>query len=204
MQLKRQLFVIAIVHDQADLGSLATLARCCASPQAWHDRQSAIEAWWDIAEHWSRDFIDGATQEKTISQVVVFQDGLAADVPAEKVVCELARSESRNYQVLEQFLKAGAQVVGTESAELLVRELEFSRLFAGASPASLHLESQGRALLERRDHFIAQKVASTLREGQQGILFVGSAHHVESFLPTDIEVVRPVRAMPLRALRSAS
>jgi hypothetical protein len=39
-------------------------------------------------------------------------------------------------------------------------------------------------LLERRDQFIAERIADTLKDGEIGILFMGVLHHVEDRLAT--------------------
>lgn len=109
----------------------------------------------------------------------LYQDSLPICGREEALVGELAAKGSRNHQLLLRLVRGGASLVGTESAALLNEEYRLmgSRDSKAAS-----------ALLERRDRFIAERIAATLGEEEVGLLFIGALHRVARFLPARIEV----------------
>jgi hypothetical protein len=50
----------------------------------------------------------------------------------------------------------------------------------------------GAVLLQRRDHFIADRINTTLGEGETGILFLGMLHSLQPLLDSDIQVIYPL------------
>ena len=46
-------------------------------------------------------------------------------------------------------------------------------------------------LLEKRDHFVADRINRTLGAGECGILFMGMLHEAAKYLDSDIDVVYP-------------
>jgi len=46
--------------------------------------------------------------------------------------------------------------------------------------------------MDRRDEYIAQRIASTLEEREIGLLFIGALHRVVERLPKDIQVHEPI------------
>ena len=53
-----------------------------------------------------------------------------------------------------------------------------------------------QALLKERDQAIAQRINTTLRPGETGLLFLGMLHSVESWLAQDIQVTHPLYPPP--------
>jgi len=53
----------------------------------------------------------------------------------------------------------------------------------------LQFQLRKRGLLNRRDQFMARRIAQTLPDGGTGLLFVGAFHRVRPKLPKDIRVM---------------
>jgi hypothetical protein len=91
--------------------------------------------------------------------------------------------------------------MGTESPDLLLEEYHAARdEFAVGGTARMGIRQQRvrDTLLERRDHYIADRINSTLAAGETGVLFIGMLHAVTNHLNPDIKVIYPLRRPPLR------
>jgi sulfur transfer complex TusBCD TusB component (DsrH family) len=150
----------------------------------------------DIGRLWRqiRTRIEGMHLE--YAKVRLYQDGLPNCGREAEIVADLARAGSRNHLLLADLMARGATIMGTESPELLLEEYNLARetLAAsgrgdphGASPRQVDL---GKAILQRRDRYIAQRVAETLQTGETGLIFLGMLHTLAGLLPPDIEVIR--------------
>jgi pheromone shutdown protein TraB len=105
------------------------------------------------------------------------------------LVEEMAAQGSPNHRLLVNLMKGGATLVGTESPDLLVEEYQVLQ-----SPEE-RTEAKAAALLEARDRFIAGRIAETLGDGEDGILFIGALHDVAKFLPRRVRVeYLPIRS----------
>jgi len=184
----RRLFIIPIVHAEADLGGLADALRETSGDRAWQDKRAAVDAAWERIAEWAAGF-DAAGAR-------IYQDGLPADDAAPRIVADLASRGSRNHQIVAGLMARGASLVGTEDPALLLREYEIAKAAADAIAAGREpdLGDAGRpeALLARRDRFIADRILATLPPGQRGVLFIGLLHEVERVLNKDIEAVYPL------------
>jgi hypothetical protein len=127
------------------------------------------------------------------------------------IVKELAAAGSRNHRLALELVRRGATVMGTESGELLVEEYgRVRRLLGSCETRARHedFKTSGAALIQKRDRFIAQRIAATLVRGEIGILFLGMLHAVAGLLPADIWLfgLKPFannRTVILQALRLA-
>lgn len=185
----RRLCYLPIVHTEQDLGGLGTAvkARTAAQlgPVAWERKQRLAAAYWTQLADW-------ATQLPTqLADHRLYQDGLPICGKEAAIVAELAQKGSRNHALLALLMERGALLMGTESPELLLEEyrLAHSSLLEGAPAASTQLA----VLLQRRDEFIARRIADTLQPGETGVLFIGALHQVAALLPADIRVRYPLR-----------
>jgi hypothetical protein len=93
--------------------------------------------------------------------------------------------------------------MGTESPALLLREyrrvqelVQLARAGAGGVDA---LEREGEALLGERDAFMAQRILTTLEQGEIGILFCGLLHRIDELIGDALEVRYVVHNLPLSA-----
>jgi hypothetical protein len=179
----RTLVVVPIIHSREDMGSLA--------PES---RRGVAEAGRRGAAFWSttRERIESLDQEW--NGVKVYQDGLPDALPG-LVGRIVARAPGQNYELLRWLAERGATVLGTEDPKLLTEEHTLLKAISDASGpdrarARATYASRAPALLDERDSYIARRIDSTLGEGQTGLLFVGTAHRVETKLPRDVVVRR--------------
>jgi hypothetical protein len=194
----RPLIWIPIVHSPEDLGGLR---------ESVHDtyvlRRGQAE--WDayvknVDKLWKaiRLMVDGLSLDWP--RVRLYQDGLPVCDHEEPIVRELAQKGSDNHRLLVDLIDRGAQLTGTESPELLIEEYDFNRRILSAEetsrPATTRspgIQRQARQLLDKRDKFIAARIAETLQSHQQGLIFLGMLHSLEGRLPRDIKltITRP-------------
>jgi len=191
----RILFYFPIIHTQADMGELresvvrATLEKV---GRAGLSRKTvAIDKIWTEIER----VIDSLAL--SFDRVRLYQDGLPVCGREAEIVTELAQAGSRNHQLLLRLMARGATIMGTESGDLLVQEYQLAKQsLAARPPRAAGVAAQRRALnealLQRRDHFIAQRLNDTLKPGETGILFLGMFHSVERYLHQDLKVIYPL------------
>ncbi len=184
----RTLLKIPIIHTAQDMGSLRD-----QTEQAYLDR-FGHEKW--LAHLKSIDEIwDGISQsiislELPCTAVRLYQDGLPVCAKEAEIVRDVARQGSKNHRLLLDLMAQGARLMGTEDANLLLREYQLHQprpAQPGANDEQL-LRAQGRELLLLRDRFMAQRINETLLTNEIGLLFLGLAHDIEPLLNPDILV----------------
>jgi hypothetical protein len=195
----RKLICFPIVHNLADMGALSESVKKASLSKigraGWKRKLDLIDKFWTE--------IEKAIEELPIcvDRVRIYQDGLPVSGKETAIVEELAKSGSRNHALLRRLIEQGAQIMGTESLELLLEEYEAAKSGLGSRESKTRKErekSAGVSLLERRDKFIAQRINETLRPGEVGMIFLGMLHCLEPWLEKDIQVVYPLH----RAARS--
>jgi len=149
--------------------------------QMWQEIEKALDA-----------------QELSYPRVKVYQDGLPICGQELNIVQDLAKLGSPNHRLVLKLVERGARLVGTESAELLVREYEIikQRLDTGSDPGAGSPAERPEEVLETiltsRDEFIAKRINDTLEPGEVGIVFLGMLHNLSPWLAADIETVYPL------------
>ena len=185
----RRLIHIPIIHASADLGSLSELvqahyARVCGRT-SWSQREDVVKALW-IEIQTSLDALRLEARKTRI-----YQDGLPICGFEERIVRELAKAGSSNHQLILRWLDQGAVLMGTEDSQLLMEEYEMhkQRLAhkTGTDSTPEELEKQMDRVLKARDSFIAERIATTLQDGETGLLFLGALHRLDP-LDSDIRV----------------
>ena len=201
---RRTLIHIPVIHTEADMGSLSPaikerMAQRSGARQ-WERNADRIAELWTAIENmiagWSLPY----------EKVRIYQDGLpvCGQELAIVIVRDLAKTGSRNHQLLLHLREKGATIMGTESAELLVREYQFIQSTLHAAPCAdkPHLQPDqvtlGRELLEQRDQAIADRINRTLGPGDVGLIFLGMLHSPDKWLAKDIRVIRTIYPKPLR------
>jgi hypothetical protein len=192
----RTLYYIPIIHTQSDMGTLSesikriTLQKL--GERTWRRKNNLIEKFWSGIE----DTLDALSL--SYAQTRVYQDGLPVCAKELSIVAEIAKKGSPNHRLLVRLLEKGATIMGTESAELLIEEYQLIKriLESGEVKKALEIEARQKAasnlLLEKRDAFIAARIAATLQAGETGILFLGMLHNLAGGLPEDIHVLYPI------------
>ena len=205
---ERTLIYIPIVHTESDMGNLGQSVRQAAIRKlgltGWKRKVNLIDKIWTTIEKTVDDL------NLPYEKVLLYQDGLPVCGREIEIVTELAGSGSRNHQLLLRLMERGARAIGTESPELLMEEYEFARqsVASGKGPepmgikvrSPIGVEDRRKALsdslLKRRDRFIADRINSTLSDGETGIIFLGMLHCVEDLFDKDIRVLYPVNLPP--------
>jgi hypothetical protein len=140
-------------------------------------------------------------------QVRIYQDGLPVCGHELDIVRDLASRGSKNHQLVVLLVEKGATLEGTEDAALLLEEYNYIKAISQPNFLTKKFDQKktteteeeikrsleeyrekSRALLQKRDDFIAARIDSTLKDGEIGILFIGVMHEVEKKLPDDIQV----------------
>jgi hypothetical protein len=186
----RRLIHIPIIHTSADLGSLskfvqAHYAKVCGKAN-WNQREDAVQALWtDIQANLDVLRLDARKTR-------IYQDGLPICGFEEKIVRELAKAGSSNHQLILRLLDQGAVLMGTEDSQLLMEEYEMQKQHLTQSADKRSMSEELRKDMDRvlnaRDSFIAERIATTLQEGEVGLLFLGALHRLDALRSTDIHV----------------
>ncbi len=184
----RLLIHIPIIHTQADMGALdkdfrrAFVARF--GERQWEDNQRLVARFWTVVEE------SLARLSVRWKGARIYQDGLPVCGREMEIVTELAQAGSRNHQLLLRLSRQGAIIMGTESAELLVEEYQLVKQIL-SHPANDDPEAKdlARDLLERRDRYIAERIRTTLAEGETGVVFLGLLHRLEGKIREETELI---------------
>jgi hypothetical protein len=182
---RRRLIWIPIIHTPEDLGKLRGSVRDHhigrQGAKGWNAHVRAVgEFWREVRRRVER-------LDVPPSKLRLYQDALPVCGFEERIVRELAQTGGANHRLLAALMDRGASLTGTESPQLLVEEYELNRKALDNQPVD-DLETRSQALLEARDHFIAERIARTLQPGETGLIFLGMAHSLENRLPEEIAV----------------
>jgi len=187
----RRLIYIPIIHTDADMGSLASeleqsTAAVCGE-ERWERHKATASHFWQMVS----DYL-GTLDAKSLK---VYQDGFVSDGDlGKKIIEEGVRRGSKNYEIILNLVKRGAEIVATEDMALLQEEYgHISRIIKAKTPSQRVLaykeyESRKSQLTMERDRFIARTVNETLEDGELGLLFIGAYHDVIPHLARDIMV----------------
>lgn len=194
--MNRILYYVPVVHGVADLGSLGPIIekrrREACSWDHWERHRGVVEGFWTgIAAFFRAMDAQG---------LKIYQDGMMTDGDLGlRIVREGAASGSRNHQVVLDLVERGAVLQKTEDIGLLKQEYQRAlKLAQRQSPweniaASLGVKALGDEILEKRDQYMAEILASSLKEGERGTLFVGAFHDVLKHLAPSIIDVRQIK-----------
>jgi hypothetical protein len=188
----RRLIYVPIIHNEADLGSLAEgieeRTKAVIGSANWQKHKEEVNLYWQkIYDYWDKKYIPG---------LKIFQDGMPVDgeVGAD-IVKSLANSGSMNYKIVEQLMSKGAELIRTEDPELLKEEYFLTRELTKSESAASSLDFLSRykwrkdKLLKARDAYIVKRIGESLKDGETGVCFLGASHQIVSRLPKDIEVI---------------
>jgi hypothetical protein len=188
----REVIWVPIIHSQVDQGSMSESIRRLyirrVGKQKWEQHVRSVDArWQQIRENLDLLNLD-------YRRVRLYQDGLPACGHEAKIVQDLAGAGSQNHQLLLDLIGRGAQLMGTESTELLLAEYELAQQVlcsmesGGSRTVGRSQQDASRRTLERRDAFIASRINDTLQVGETGLLFLGMLHSLDPHLPAGIRI----------------
>ncbi|HBM16056.1 MAG TPA: hypothetical protein DD381_06925 [Lentisphaeria bacterium] len=191
MDKSRTLILVPVIHSSADLGSLAKdVAKkgiADLGEDVWERHIQTIEGFWNaIIEYFN---------SLDVSGIKIYQDGMVAEGEmGHRIVEDCAKAGSRNYQLLFSLLNRGAVLQKTEDLKLVMKERD-KLLSITKAKSNIHkilafikYKFTKAKLLNKRDHFIANRIKETLKPQEKGILFIGASHNIKSKLNSDIQL----------------
>lgn len=193
MEEKPHLYIIPIAHTYTDMGNLRDKIPVDEQYEA-----SVTGYWVGIFRYLN------SLSPDLFAHLQIYQDGLV-NAPGEIVDNIVDEIQTANYEILRWLKGKGASIFGTEDPNLLMEEHQALQAIVncpdGEAKTAARLEYLKKSswLLEERDKFIAQRIRVTLPGGKTGLLFIGAAHDVGSFLSNEIRVSTPEmvsRALP--------
>jgi len=176
---------------EPDLGSEASAIESRSASllgeERWAKHKESIAKFWgSIADYFTT--LDASTLK-------IYQDGLPAEgALGKKIIEEAAKRGSKNHQIILGLIARGAEIRKTEDPSLLKEEYEYiagltrPRSAVEKAIALAKYKLRKKQLTRERDKFVAKTIDETLKEGETGVLFMGSYHNLFSFLPKDIAV----------------
>jgi len=198
----RKLIYVPVIHTEADMGSVAEPVKReyiqRYGVERWQEHINAINGMW----RGIRQKI--LALELDYNQTKIYQDGLPVCNQELAIASDLAQAGNENYKIILALIHRGAKLVGTENPALLLEEYHYIKNVTKINDlgekeiAIKKYEKKASDLLERRDAYIAHRIAQTLLEGEVGILFMGLRHQVDEKLPQDIEVSYLIYRLPFK------
>jgi hypothetical protein len=200
----RQLIYVPVIHSVADMGSVAEPLRREFTDQfgvcVWKEHIKAVDEMWEgIVKRLGNLSIDH-------SKARIYQDGLPVCGREFDIVRGVAAQGSQNHRLVLSLVKRGAALEGTEDVRLLLKEYHYIQAIAKEPDAEKKrkkvklLNAKRSQLLRQRDQFMARQIASTLKEGETGILFAGLSHRIDKYLPKDIRISYLIFRLPFKKL----
>jgi hypothetical protein len=184
----RTIIFIPIIHTEKDMGSLLEQTKQAYvsryGTQKWVEHLKVIDGVWSA--------IRLTITEMALPDLLVrlYQDGLPVCGKEGDIVKDVAAHGSQNHQLLVDLMAHGSRLMGTEDPSLLLQEYQFHQ--SALDPITPGYEGQrleqSRKLLAERDRYIAERINTTLLDGEVGLLFLGLAHSVGPLLNPDIVV----------------
>lgn len=196
---EKLLYYFPIIHTHGDMGGLEGAVRRFSlqqtGRQGWRRKKLIVQQLWQEIERTLKAL------ELDYSKTRIYQDGLPICGKELDIVKDLAKLGNPNHRLLSRLVEQGARLMGTESAELLVREYEVTKQGLAESQGfdSDNRASQSKEILEtilaQRDEFIARRINDTLAPGDIGIVFLGMLHDLRPWLAADMQVIYPLRSL---------
>ncbi len=131
------------------------------------------------------------------NNVKVYQDGLPVCGKELEIVRDIANSGGRNHLLLLKLIQNGATLMGTEDPALLIKEYKLIKDATARKGAEKGTDGRTNYMAER-DAFIANRIDTTLKDGETGILFLGMLHKVDEKLPSGIVVDYLIYHLPFK------
>ena len=187
----RKLLYVPVIHVESDLGSIAPAidkrsTQICGR-ERWERHKQIVSTFWDNIEEYFK--------KQDAGKLKIYQDGLMADGElGQKIIEEGAEKGSRNYRIVLDLIRRGAEIRKTEDITLLKEE--YNRILKLAQSKSLWERAAAYIgyrfhkdrLMDKRDRFIADTINQTLKAEETGVLFIGAYHDVLSLFAKDIAI----------------
>jgi len=203
----RYLIYVPVLHTQKETGEILLSLKADEAPPPADTSLAEQEK--SVKEMW--DGIHEKIQNTNIScpTIRIYQDGMPVCGKEKEIAGKLAQKSSRNHQLILDLLKKGANLEGTEDPDLLIEE--YDNLSHLISKASVSIQSyrdslneykeKGAKLMKQRDAFIAERIKSTLKEGETPLLFMGVRHELEKLLQSSFVINYIIYRLPFKKVR---
>ena len=121
----------------------------------------------------------------------------------------LSASRFSFHQLILELVKNGACLEGTEDPNLLVEEYDNLSQLIGKAAVSIQsyrdsfneYKEKGAILMKKRDAFIAERIKSTLKEGETPLVFMGVRHELEKLLQNSFAINYIIYRLPFKKVR---
>ena len=200
----RSLIYVPVLHTQKEAGEiLLSLKRDEAVPSC---DTSLAEQEKSVKEMW--DGIHEKIQNTNIScpTIRIYQDAMPVCGREKEIAEKLAQKASRNHQLILELVKNGANLEGTEDPDLLIEEYGNLSQLIGKAAVSIQsyrdslneYKEKGALLMKKRDAFIAERIKSTLKEGETPLVFMGVRHELEKLLQSSFAINYIIYRLPFK------
>ncbi|MFA4853352.1 MAG: hypothetical protein WC868_10865 [Bacteroidales bacterium] len=190
----KTLIYVPIIHSSADMGSMGKELNKKGISEfgedVWKTHINTVNGFWEAIEHYFK------TIDIYIKGIKIYQDGMFVDGEfAMKIVEESIKLGSKNYEIVLNLINRGAILIKTEDFKLVKEEYDGLQSIIKSKNniekliLLLKYKISKPRLLNRRDKYIAGRIAETLGPYETGILFIGAYHNIIKRLPKDITVV---------------
>lgn len=197
------LIYVPILHTQKEAGEIILSLQRSENKTPGGDSLVEEES---IKEMW--DGISKKIQEINLDypSVRIYQDALPVCGRETEIVSKLAQKGSRNHQLILQLLSKDAKLEGTEDADLLIQEYDYLAQLLQRASISLQdyratlkdYKEQSLPLMRQRDVFIANRIKTTLKNGQTPLVFMGVRHELEKLLERDFVISYIIYRLPFK------
>ncbi|MEI6153879.1 MAG: hypothetical protein WCQ90_07315 [Deltaproteobacteria bacterium] len=203
----RSLIYVPVLHTQKEAGEIllslkADEAGKSADTSSADQEKSVKEMWAGIHEKILNTHISYPT-------IRIYQDAMPVCGREKEIAEKLARKASRNHQLILDLLKKGANLEGTENPDLLIEEYDNLSQLIGKASVSIQsyrdslnkYREKGAKLMKQRDAFIAERIISTLKEGETPLVFMGVRHELEKLLQRSFVINYIIYRLPFKKVR---
>ena len=203
----KSLIYVPVLHTRKEAGEILLSlkegeAKVSADTQSAEQEKSVREMW---------DGIQEKIQKINISYISlrIYQDAMPVCGREREIALKLAQNGSRNHELILDLVKKGAKLEGTEDPNLLIKEYDnLSQLISKASVSTQNYrdslseyKEKGAKLMKQRDTFIAERIKSTLKEGETPLVFMGVRHELEKLLQSSFAINYIIYRLPFKKVR---
>ncbi len=194
----KKLIYFPIIHNEVDLGSMGSEIKSEGEKKygitEWKQHLENIENSWDVV----KIAICNQIKDISYSNIKIYQDGLPIDGEIGlKIIKDLSIKGSKNYQIIEDLVSKGAQIIVAENKEYLIEEYTYIKnIIDSTDNPPLQFKNQliyqdvVDELLNKRDEYITDKINTTLNDNELGIAFFGSMHSILNKINKDIVTIK--------------
>lgn len=204
----KTLLYVPIIHSNADMGSLGKELKSKSVSELgenmWQKHTDTVNGYWDAIEFYFENI------DVTGNEIKIYQDGMFVDGEmAMKIVDEGIKSGSKNSKIVSNLISRGAILIKTEDFKMVKDEYDGLQSILRSKNKRLKLYFLLRYkilkpfMLNRRDNYIAGRIAETLGQNETGILFIGAYHKIIKRLPKDITVIEVKEIAKIRKYQRA-